>query len=241
MADNALLTGCLLLCLVPVMARLSPVDLLGPPRRTQILMGVMGGVASALVIVMLGWKVPELDIAVYPTITAFIGLYFGAPAALICAALALVPLLWTSDAGWFAGCVALGVAIVLSAIWRSMDTLRVANPWFNMLGLAVTVPLGIELCFLATGLIEPATGSSQWWVLAPWPHTLGIVVLGIARLLLGSKAQSALSLDAARSALDDQALKLRLAFDSLGGGRRAFQRSHRSGAWASASLRPKAS
>ena len=219
MADNALLTGCLLLCLVPVMARLSPVDLLGPPRRTQILMGVMGGVASALVIVMLGWKVPELDIAVYPTITAFIGLYFGAPAALICAALALVPLLWTSDAGWFAGCVALGVAIVLSAIWRSMDTLRVANPWFNMLGLAVTVPLGIELCFLATGLIEPATGSSQWWVLAPWPHTLGIVVLGIARLLLGSKAQSALSLDAARSALDDQALKLRLAFDSLGGGR----------------------
>lgn len=161
MADNALLTGCLLLCLVPVMARLSPVDLLGPPRRTQILMGVMGGVASALVIVMLGWKVPELDIAVYPTITAFIGLYFGAPAALICAALALVPLLWTSDAGWFAGCVALGVAIVLSAIWRSMDTRRVANPWFNMLGLAVTVPLGIELCFLATGLIEPATGSRR--------------------------------------------------------------------------------
>ena len=227
MADNALLLGFLVLCIVLLMARFAPAHLLVPPMRTKIVMGIAGGVASALVLSMLRSRAPQLDTAVYPTITAFVGLYFGWPAALICGALSLVPLLWTSEAVgmtggstvWMMACVTVFAAIALSAFWRWLDGRRAVHPWITMLGLALTLPLGVEACLSAAGLIGSAAGSKPWWLHAPWSHSLGIAVLGTGRLVLGGKAQSTLSLQTARNALEKQARKLTLAFDSLGGGR----------------------
>ena len=87
MAHNALLAGGLLLLMVLVLAHLQPTEILTPSRRTQVLVGVTGGVVSALVLVVLNLNAPELGVVAYPTATAFMTLYFGPIAAVITAAL----------------------------------------------------------------------------------------------------------------------------------------------------------
>ncbi|MBW8466540.1 hypothetical protein, partial [Acidovorax sp.] len=62
MAHNALLAGGLLLLMVLVLAHLQPTEILTPSRRTQVLVGVTGGVVSALVLVVLNLNAPELGV-----------------------------------------------------------------------------------------------------------------------------------------------------------------------------------
>ena len=219
MADNLLLNAGLLLFMVLCMARLAPAAMLQPPRRTQILMGMTGGAVSAIVLVALYFSAPQLAVVPYPTATAFMALYFGPLSALACGALALLPLVWVDGADWRAAAVLMGAAMALGALWRQLHLRRIFSPWVHMLGLALTLPAVTSLCLLATDVTPPVASLGEWFARWPWSHTVGIVILGAGRMALAHAARSALALAAARTALEEQTLKLRVAMDSLGGGR----------------------
>lgn len=228
MVDNLFLNGGLLLFILLLMARLQPAVILQPPQRTQILMGLTGGVVSAIVLVALHLSKPALAVVPYPTVTAFMGLYFGPLSALICAALALLPLLWFDQAAWLASCVLVAATLGLAHLWRHWDNRHALSPWVSMLGLALTLPPVASVSLWSTGVTPSATSLGDWVAHWPWSHMVGIVVLGGGRMVLAGKALSTAALIEARSALEEQSVKLRLAFDSLGGGRWEWQIANRS-------------
>ena len=168
MAHNALLAGGLLLLMVLVLAHLQPTEILTPSRRTQVLVGVTGGVVSALVLVVLNLNAPELGVVAYPTATAFMTLYFGPIAAVITAALALLAMVWSEGAVWLAGLATLVGAAALGALWRTVDTRPGANPWLAIAGMAVTLPPVVSLCLVATGGAPLPGPAIDWLRQLPW-------------------------------------------------------------------------
>ncbi|PJI97619.1 diguanylate cyclase/phosphodiesterase with PAS/PAC sensor(s) [Acidovorax sp. 69] len=219
MAHNALLAGGLLILLVLVLAHLKPAEILRPSRHTQVLTGVMGGVVSALILVVLRMNAPELGVVAYPTATAFMGLYFGPLSAGITAAMALLALAWSEDAAWLAALAVLTGAGALAGLWRLADSRPGANPWLGMTGMAVTLPPVVALCLVAGGVQPLPTSALEWLLQLPWYHGAGILILGTGRQLLVGKAQSVAALEHAHHTLEEREQQLRLALDSLGGGR----------------------
>jgi len=220
MAHNALLAGGLLILMVLVLAHLQPIEILRPSRRTQVLIGLVGGVVSALVLVVLRLNAPELGVVAYPTATAFVGLYFGPLSATITAAIALLAVAFDGPStDWQAAITVLAGALLLALAWRKVDTSQPEHPWLSIAGMAVTLPAAITLCLVATGNVEAPESAIEWLSQLPWYHGAGILILGTGRQLLVSKAQSALALQAAHHTLEEREQQLRLALDSLGGGR----------------------
>ncbi|RQO83614.1 EAL domain-containing protein [Acidovorax sp. FJL06] len=219
MAHNALLAGGLLLLLVLVLAHLQPTEILHPSRRTQVLTGVTGGVVSALVLVVLRWNAPELGVVAYPTATAFMAMYFGPLAALITAAMAFLALVVCDDGAWLAALAVLLGAGALGALWRKADARQGRSPWLAMAGLALTLPPAVTLCLMAGGALPVPASALEWLAQLPWYHGAGILILGTGRQLLVGKAQSVMALERAHRTLEEREQQLRLALDSLGGGR----------------------
>ena len=227
MAHNALLAGGLLILIVLVLAHLQPGEILHPSRRTQLAAGLAGGVVSALVLVVLRLNAPELGVAAYPTATAFMGLYFGVLASVVTAAVAMVAVLWLdSSAGWAAVLVLAGAG-ALGALWRRVDLRPGANPWVGMTGMALTLPPVVALCLVASGAAPVPDSAAGWRQLLPWYHGVGILILGAGRQLLAGKALSVLALETANHTLEEREQQLRLALDSLGGGRWEWDVVHR--------------
>ncbi len=227
MAHNALLAGGLLILVVLVLAHLQPAEILRPSRRTQVLVGAVGGVVSALVLMVLKLNAPELGVVAYPTATAFVGLYFGPLSAAITAAISLLALAFDANTDWNAAIAVLAGAIVLALAWRQVDARQPQRPWLSVTGMAVTLPPAVMLCLVATGGAQAPSSGIEWLMQLPWFHGAGILILGTGRQLLAGKAQAALELQAAHHTLEEREQQLRLAMESLGGGRWEWDVTHR--------------
>ena len=219
MTHNALLAGGLLILIVLALAHLPPAEILRPSRRTQVLTGVVGGVVSLAVMLVLRFNAPELGVLAYPTATAFMALCIGLLSAAITAALALVGALWFDpQAGLAVGGVLAGAA-ALGALWRALDARQTLNPWLGTVGLALTLPLLVTWLLMAAGAMPVPSAAQEWLQQFPWYHGVGILILGTGRQLLVNKAQSVLRLQALNETLEEREQQLRLALQSLGGGR----------------------
>ena len=229
MVANVFIIGSLcialvLLVLVMVTARLPPATLLHPTVRTQIGMGLTGGGVAAVVMAVLHLNAPGEDFLLYPVVTAFVAMSFGPVAAVVCAVLALLPLLWLDNAPWLVTLTVLGAATALGALWRWVDAHRTLNPWATVWGMAVSLPLAVSACLtLAAPAMQAATLSGQWLALWPWHWSYGVgfssLILGAARQLLRERAVAAMALEAAHNALQENERKSQLALKSLAGGR----------------------
>lgn len=219
MAISALLAGGLLVIIVLALAHLEPAELLEPTLRTRVVTGLLGGVVSVLVLAALQLGEPAAHRSVtYPTATAFMGLYFGPLSALICATFTLLPLLWADDPAPLPAVVVLAGAVLLAQLWRRADMRFAQWPLLGMVGLGFTLPGAVAACMLATGA-APASTLNDWLGQWPWMHGMGVLILGTGQQLLRSKAQATLALQGAHHALAEREQQLRLALDSLGGGR----------------------
>ncbi|WP_298208862.1 EAL domain-containing protein [Acidovorax sp.] len=218
MVHNALLAGGLLILLVLVLAHLQPAEILQPSRRTQALVGVVGGVVSILVLGVMRANAPDAHLVTYPTTTAFVSLYFGLFSALITTALALLALTGSHEPVWPALAVQMG-ACALGLLWRKFDTRRGVRPWMGMAGLAVTLPPVAALCLMASGAMPVPTSLLEWLRQLPWFHAAGIVLLGTGQQLLQNKAKLTMAQEQSLHALEEREQQLRLATDALGGGR----------------------
>ncbi|MFY3384608.1 EAL domain-containing protein [Paracidovorax sp. MALMAid1276] len=220
MAHNALLAGGLLILMVLALAHLPPRELLRPSLPTQLLVGLLGGAVSALILLVLTLNAPQLGVVAYPTATAFVGLYFGPLSALVTAGIALLALGWTGAApDWTAALCVLAGAFALAVLWRLVDAKRPDQPWLTMAGMAISLPAVISLCHMLSGGAAQPASVTDWLVQLPWYHGAGIMILGTGRQLLAAKAHAAVALQAAHDTLESREQQLRLALDSLGGGR----------------------
>ena len=226
MGSSALLASGLLIVVVMALARIPPAELLRPFVRLQKLAGAAGGAVCALAVAAQQLGAADAPAAPYPAFVAFLGLYFGPLSSLIAAALALLALAWTDALSAPAAVALLGSTVGLSQFWRWVDARRPqAAPWLGLVGLACSLPVVLALSMTALGATDSFAPSSEagargvW--LAPWPWACGLAILalGLGRQLLASKAQSTLDLQEANHALAERQQQLRLALDSLGGGR----------------------
>jgi diguanylate cyclase (GGDEF)-like protein/PAS domain S-box-containing protein len=219
MALNALLVGGLLILMVLVLAHLQPAEILRPSRTSQILVGLVGGVVTVLALMAMRYNAPGLSVAAYPTVTAFVGLYFGPLSALLTAAIALLALANGPAPDWQGAVAVLTAAFVLAAVWRQVDARHPQQPWLSIAGLAATLPPAVALGQMLAGGDSVPTAAGPWLLQLPWSHGAGILILGTGRQLLAGKAQAAVALHAAHHTLEEREQQLRLALDSLGGGR----------------------
>lgn len=220
MAHNTLLAGSLLLLLaVLALALLPPMEVLAPSRRTEWMAGVAGGLLSAAMLAVLNLQEPGLGLVVYPTATAFVALCFGARATAITAGLALLAGAWVHGPAAPVGALVLAGAWASGALWRQLALRSGRRSWRELLGLALTLPVASGIVLTVTGASSPSPATADWWVNLPWQHGAGIVVLGTCQLLLISKAQSLVAMESAHHALGQREQQLRMALESLGGGR----------------------
>ncbi|MBY0411329.1 MAG: EAL domain-containing protein [Burkholderiaceae bacterium] len=210
--------------LIMVIARLQPDQLLKPDWRTQIVMGLTGGGATAVVMAALNLNAPGADLILYPVVTAFLAVSFRPLSALVCAALALVPLLGIDSAPWLATGLMLVGSMALGGLWKWIEDRGRVSSWITAWGMALTLPLAASASFAAaTPAIEQSTLPGQW--LALWPLqwwfwvSLSSLILGAARQFLLERATAALALAAANTALQENERKSQLALKALGGGR----------------------
>ena len=218
MGNNSLLAGTALMALLVVLAGLPPRESLHPSRRTQLLLGLAGGLVSVLAFEALQWDAPELRVVAYPTAAAFIALYFGAPAAILTAAIALLSVLRADISALLPAIAVLGSAVGAGLLWRlaGIRTRLGRREWAPLAGLVLTLPLTVAITLWATRSL-PGSGSHLASTL-PWHHGAGVLMLGIGRLLLASKARTELARRDIQKALAQQEKQLRLALDSMGGG-----------------------
>ena len=221
MANNTLVAGALLMMLLLVLEWLPPQESLRPSPRTRWLLGCAGGVVSVATFAVLHWHAPELRVAPYPTVVAFLGLYFGGLPAAIAAVMALLAVLFTDAAVAPAALLVLGATWLLAALWRRGARrlpVRMAA-WVALFGLAASLPLvvwgSLWLGGHPQGAWAPAAGAAS----LPWSHGAGVLMLGIGRLLLAGKARSDLARTSTQQALVQREQQLQLAMDALGGGR----------------------
>ena len=211
MGNNTLLAAAALMALLLVLSWLPPKELLHPARRTLLLAGLAGGVVSIAAFEALHWSAPELRVVAYPTVTAFIALFFGGPAAVVTALFAFAAVLRTGTSAAVPALAVLGAALVLGLLWR-LGKGRIPG-WARLAGLTLTLPLAVAACLWAIDSDASATRG------LPWYHGGGVLMLGVGWYILASKAQSELDRTAVQQALKDQEQHLRLALDALGGGR----------------------
>ncbi|MFN3375061.1 MAG: EAL domain-containing protein [Burkholderiaceae bacterium] len=219
MGHNALLAGSLLMLIVLVMTQLSPADLLAPGRRVRYQLGLVGGLVSVLVLAVLQRSAPDLGVVVYPTATAFMALYFGAGATAITAALALAGVAWLDvQRFWPALCVLL-VAWGAGAGFRAARPIAPIDSWRPLVGLALVLPLATLAALVMSGHALPPQNLQDVMLGLPWHHGAGLLMLGIGRMVLVSRAQTMQALLMANTCLQEREQQLSLALNSLAGGR----------------------
>lgn len=207
------------MALLLVLAGLPPREALHPSRRTLLLLGLCGGLVSVASFEALQWNAPELQVVAYPTAAAFVALYFGIPAALLTAAIALLAVLRVDTSAAAPAMAVLGSALAVGQLWRlaSEQALLRPRPWAAMAGLSLTLPVAIAAALWAS---RSAPGADAGLAASlPWYHGAGALMLGVGWLLLRSKARSDLAREDIQLALAQQDKQLRLALDSMGGGR----------------------
>ncbi|BEP91747.1 hypothetical protein GmRootA79_01310 [Acidovorax sp. A79] len=219
MGNNTLLAGTVLMTLLLVLEWLPPQEALRPSRRTLWLLGVAGGAVSAVSFTALHWNAPELRLVAYPTVAAFMGLYFGGLPAAITALVALLAVVATAPSATPPAVLVLGATWLLAWLWRRMARRLPLRPaaWIALVGLAITLPLVVSACLWLANLAPPA--GAPWPTSLPWHHGAGVLMLGVGRLLLASKARAELARTSTQQALVQREQQLQLAMDSLGGGR----------------------
>ncbi|WP_240456972.1 EAL domain-containing protein [Acidovorax sp. 1608163] len=163
----------------------------------------------------------NLGVVVHPTATAFLGLYFGPVAALVSAGVALGAQWWIPNAPWASvGCVLAG-AWVLGLLarryaWQGNGDARL---WISMLAVAGLLPAVTYAGLWISGGVPSPTSVLEALALMPWHHGAGVLLLGTGRQLLAARAQATQALQQAHQALAQREEQLRLALDSLNGGR----------------------
>ncbi|MBU0746349.1 MAG: EAL domain-containing protein [Gammaproteobacteria bacterium] len=219
MGNNTLLAGTALMSLLLVLSWLPPNELLHPSRRTSLWVGLAGGIVSVVAFEALQWNAPELRVVAYPTATAFIALFFGGPTAIVAALFAFAAVLRTGASAAVPAIAVLGVAIALGCMWRIGGKRKRFPDWARLAGLTLTLPLAVAACLW---LIDNTTDHTM-----PWHHGAGVLMLGVGWFILASKARSELARADIQQALKEQEQHLRLALDSLGGGRWEWDVTHR--------------
>ena len=205
--------------LLLVLSWLPAKDFLLPSRRTLLWVGLAGGVVSVAAFEALQWNAPELGVVAYPTVAAFIALFFGGQAAIVAALFALAAVLRTSAVAAVPAIAVLSVAVGLGLMWR-MGAQRQRMPdWAPLAGLTLTLPLAVAVCLWA---MDGATDQAL-----PWHHGAGVLMLGVGWFMLASKARSELARADIQQALGAQEQYLRLALDALGGGHWEWDVTHR--------------
>ena len=213
MGSNTLWAGTALMSLLLVLAWLPPKEALTPSRSTLLLLGVAGGIVSVLAFTALRWSAPELHVAAYPTAAAFLALFFSPPAALVAALMALAAVVWADPQGAAPATAVLGVAVASAMLWRLLAARTGVPPWAAVVGLTLTLPLAVALGLWA------GSGGADTPTALPWHHGAGVLMLGVGRLLLATKARAELARSDIQHTLGQQEQQLRLALDSMGGGR----------------------
>ncbi|MCZ8094961.1 MAG: EAL domain-containing protein [Acidovorax sp.] len=209
-----LLAGGLLVLIVLTLVWLEPAEVLRPSMRSQVAAGLMGGVVSALLLITLRYSALHLGVVVHPTATAFLGLYFGPVAALVSAGVALAAQWWIPDAPWasvasvLAGAGALGL-LARKYAWQGNGDARL---WISLLAVAGLLPAVTYAALWLSGGAPTPISVQDALALMPWHHGAGVLLLGTGRQLLAARAQ-------ATQALAQREEQLRLALDSLNGGR----------------------
>ncbi|CAN7390606.1 EAL domain-containing protein [Acidovorax sp. LjRoot129] len=219
MGNNTLMAGTVLMVLLLVLDWLPPQEALRPSRRTQWLLGATGGAVSIASFAALHWNAPELRLVAYPTVVAFMGLYFGALPAAITAVMALLAVVLMAPEATPPAVLVLGATCLVAWLWRRVARrlpLRSAA-WMALAGLTVTLPLTVSACLWLANQVPGAGG--PWPTTLPWHHGAGFLMLGVGRLLLASKARAELARTSTQQALVQREQQLQLAMDSLGGGR----------------------
>lgn len=219
MGNNTLLAGTALMLLLLVLAWLPPQESLHPSPRTLLLLGLSGGLVSAASFEALQWNAPELSVVAYPTAAAFIALFFGAAAAMLTALIALLAVLRADFSAALPAVAVLGTAVVSGLLWRQAEPHMPwrRREWASLAGLTLTLPFTVAASLWATAGLSGTTAGVAGHL--PWHHGAGVLMLGIGRLLLASKARSELARTDIQQALAQQEKQLRLAVDSMGGGR----------------------
>ena len=213
MGNNALLAGTAVMSLLLVLAWLPPKEALTPSRSTLLLLGVAGGIVSVLAFAALRWNAPELRVAAYPTAASFLALFFGAPAAIVTALMALAAVVWADPQSALPATVVLGMAVTSGMLWRMVVARSGVPPWAAVVGLTLTLPLAVAIGLWAS------SGGADALLPLPWHHGAGVLMLGVGRLLLATKARAELARTDIQHTLGQQEQQLQLALDSMAGGR----------------------
>ncbi|CAN7332183.1 sensor domain-containing protein [Acidovorax sp. LjRoot117] len=219
MGNNTLMAGTVLMLLLLVLEWLPPHEALRPSRRTRWLLGAAGGLVSATAFTALHWNAPELGIVAYPTVVAFIGLYFGGLPAAVTALAALLAVVFMAPSATPPAVMVLGATWLLAWLWRRASRrlpLRSAA-WIALAGLTVTLPLTVSACLWLANQVPGTLG--PWPTTLPWHHGAGFLMLGVGRLLLAGKARAEMARTSTQEALVQREQQLQLAMDALGGGR----------------------
>ena len=212
MGNNTLLAATALMSLLLVLAWLPPRESLHPSRRTLLLLGLAGGLVSWISFEALRWNAPELRVVAYPTVAAFLALFFRFPAAIIAALIALVAAVRTDISDAAPAVAVLGVSVATGLLWRHVGARLQVPKWAALIGLTLTLPLAVS------GSLWATDGASDMARSLPWHHGAGVLMLGVGRLLLANGARSELSRSDIQQALAQQERRLRLVLDSMGGG-----------------------
>ncbi len=221
MSTILLLAGGLLALIVLTLVWLEPTEVLRPSMRSQVAAGLVGGIVSGLLLITLRYSALNLGVVVHPTATAFLGLYFGPVAALISAGVALAAQWWIPDALWasvasvLAGAGALGL-LARRYAWQGNGDARL---WISLLAVAGLLPAVTYAALWLSGGAPAPISLQDALALMPWHHGAGVLLLGTGRQLLAARAQATQALQQAHQALAQREEQLRLALDSLNGGR----------------------
>lgn len=217
-SNDGLIAGTVLILLL-VLESLPPSESLHPSRRTLWVLGFTGGVASVLSFMAPHWNAPGLGLLAYPTVVAFLGLYFGALPSAVAGVIALMPVAYLAPDATPVAAAALGGTGLLALGWRWLaERWRTRGAsWLVLAGLAVSLPLVLTMLIV---LIHSLSGDRAGWdVSIPWHHGAGLLIMGAGRLLLASKARAELARSSAQQALLQREKHLQLAMDAVGGGR----------------------
>ena len=204
-----------LLALLALALAATPMQLLvRNPRRLQVAIGLLSGLAAAT-----NMALPALQSvlgpvhSVAPVTTAVAMLVFGPVAGLLSALFVVCAhsLLHPALAG-----TGLVLMLATTALAYAGHQVRARGyPTAALVALTLTLPLVLELCLQLFGTVPVAEGLRQ----VPWHFGAGVLILGGTVELLMGRAQTVKTLQDRNDILQQQEKELLLALESLHGGR----------------------
>ena len=217
MTPDILLASGLLALLVVVLGAVPPETLRTPPSRAAVLGGAACGLASVLLLVLAPPQHPVHALLAHPTASAVAALVMGPLAGAVSAGVALLYPAIRGDAAWPSTAGLLVVAALLGWGWRVLR-----SRWHLAASTAVC-GLGMTLALVAWAFMPIADAVVAQASVAPgpisWGIPLGVVLLAGGAELLLRRAESHAALSQEHRLLHEREEQLRLALDSLGGGR----------------------